>query len=145
MDIKSVVVIGAGTMGSGIAEWFASQFVSVELVDSNQEQLTKAITQIHRSWEKLVEKEKLTSCKMNQMKPFLEVKQLHQANKNADLVIEAIVENLEIKKNLFTDLDKYFSEKTILASNTSSFPITLLAQAVKEERKAEAPGIETTL
>lgn len=141
MDIKSVVVIGAGTMGSGIAEWFASQFVSVELVDSNQEQLTKAITQIHRSWEKLVEKEKLTSCKMNQMKPFLEVKQLHQANKNADLVIEAIVENLEIKKNLFTDLDKYFSEKTILASNTSSFPITLLAQAVKEERKAKFIGL----
>lgn len=141
MDIKSVVVIGAGTMGSGIAEWFASQFVSVELVDSNQEQLTKTITQIHRSWEKLVEKEKLTSCKMNQMKPFLEVKQLHQANKNADLVIEAIVENLEIKKNLFTDLDKYFSEKTILASNTSSFPITLLAQAVKEERKAKFIGL----
>ncbi len=141
MDIKSVVVIGAGTMGSGIAEWFASQFVSVELVDSNQEQLNKAITQIHRSWEKLVEKEKLTSCKINQMKPFLEVKQLQNANKNADLVIEAIVENLEIKKNLFTDLDKNFSEKTILASNTSSFPITLLSEAVKEERKSKFIGL----
>jgi 3-hydroxybutyryl-CoA dehydrogenase len=141
MDIKSVVVIGAGTMGSGIAQWFAGHFVNVELVDTNPAQLEKALKGIHSSWEKLVEKEKLTSCKMNQMKPFLEVKELKDANKNADLVIEAIIENLDIKKNLFSDLDKTFSEKTILSSNTSSFPITLLSSAVSDQRKEKFIGL----
>ena len=141
MDIKSVVVIGAGTMGSGIAQWFASHFINVELVDANSQQLEKALTSIHSSWEKLVEKEKLTSCKSEQMKKFLEVKELKDANKNADLVIEAIIENLEIKKTLFKNLDESFSEETILASNTSSFPITLLSEAVSNERKDKFIGL----
>lgn len=141
MDIKSVVVIGAGTMGSGIAQWFAGQSVKVELVDSNATQLENALQSIHLSWEKLLGKGKLTLDQVSQMKNLLEVKDLQESNKEADLVIEAIIENLEIKKSLFSELDQKFSAHTILASNTSSFPISQLAEAVKEERKEKFIGL----
>ena len=63
MNLQRIVVIGAGTMGSGIAQWFAQQMCCVELVDNSEEQLKKALSSIYQSWDKLVEKEKLTSCK----------------------------------------------------------------------------------
>ncbi len=141
MDIKSVIVIGAGTMGSGIAQWFATHHVNVELVDSNQDQLNKALTSIHSSWDKLAQKNKISTAQAEEMKKFLFVKQLSSANKKADLIIEAIIENLEIKKNLFQELDRDFSAHTILASNTSSFPITLLAEAVSDKRKENFIGL----
>ncbi len=128
-------------MGSGIAQWFAQQMCDVELVDNSEEQLKKALTGIHTSWDKLVEKEKLTSCQVNQMKKLLEIKSLNQVSKNADLVIEAIIENLEIKKALFQNLDQYFAPHTIIASNTSSFPISLMAEAVSSERKKNFVGL----
>ena len=109
VKIERIVVIGAGTMGSGIAQWFAQQMCFVDLVDNSSEQLQKALKSIHSSWDKLVEKEKLSSCQVNQMKKLLEVKSLAEASPDADLVIEAIVENLEIKKELFKQLDQQFS------------------------------------
>ncbi len=141
MNLQRIVVIGAGTMGSGIAQWFAQQMCSVELVDNSQDQLHKALVVIHTSWDKLVEKEKLTSCQVNQMKKLLEVKSLDQVSKKADLVIEAIIENLQIKKDLFQKLDQDFSPSTIIASNTSSFPITLMSEAVSPERKQRFVGL----
>ena len=101
MNLQKIVVIGAGTMGSGIAQWFAQQMCEVELVDNSEEQSKKALSGIHASWDKLVEKEKLSSCQVNQMKKLLEIKSLEQVSKNADLVIEAIIENLDVKKSLF--------------------------------------------
>ena len=141
MNLQRIVVIGAGTMGSGIAQWFTQQMCSVELVDASTEQLNKAKASIHSSWDKLVEKEKLTSCKAEQMKKLLEFKQQHEVSKNADLVVEAIIEDLEIKKNLFVELDQYFYPHTILASNTSSFPIALMAEAVSDTRKPRFVGL----
>lgn len=141
MNLQRIVVIGAGTMGSGIAQWFAQQMCFVELVDNSEEQLKKALAGIHASWDKLVEKEKLTSCQVNQMKKLLEIKGLDQVSKNADLAIEAIIENLDIKKDLFKKLDGYFAPHTIISSNTSSFPITLMSEAVSEERKKRFVGL----
>jgi 3-hydroxybutyryl-CoA dehydrogenase len=141
MNLQKIVIIGAGTMGSGIAQWFTQQMCEVELVDNSEEQLKKALTAIHLSWDKLVEKEKLTSEQVNQMKKLLEIKSLEQVSKDADLVIEAIIENLEIKKTLFKNLDNYFAPHTIIASNTSSFPITLMGEAVSTERKKRFVGL----
>jgi 3-hydroxybutyryl-CoA dehydrogenase len=141
MNLQKIVVIGAGTMGSGIAQWFAQQMCDVELVDNSEEQLKKALAGIHLSWDKLVEKEKLSSCQVNQMKKLLEIKSLNQVSKNADLVIEAIIENLEIKKSLFQNLDQYFAPHTIISSNTSSFPIALMAEAVSATRKSRFVGL----
>jgi 3-hydroxybutyryl-CoA dehydrogenase len=141
MNLQKIVVIGAGTMGSGIAQWFAQQMCDVELVDNSEEQLKKALAGIHSSWDKLVEKEKLSSCQVNQMKKLLEIKSLNQVSKNADLVIEAIIENLEIKKSLFQNLDQYFAPHTIISSNTSSFPIALMAEAVSATRKSRFVGL----
>jgi len=141
MNLQRIVIIGAGTMGSGIAQWFAQQMCSVELVDNSEEQLKKALTGIHSSWDKLVEKQKLTSAQVDQMKKLFEIKTLDQVSKDSDLVIEAIIENLEIKKDLFKKLDTYFSPHTIIASNTSSFPISEMAQAVSPERKPRFIGL----
>ena len=141
MKLERIVVIGAGTMGSGIAQWFAQEMCFVELVDSSTEQLERARKSIFDSWNKLVEKEKLTSCKAEQMKKLLEFKSLESVSKDADLVVEAIIENLDIKRNLFQNLDSYFSEHTILSSNTSSFPIHLMAEAVSSDRKKKFVGL----
>ncbi len=141
MNLQKIVVIGAGTMGSGIAQWFTQQMCFVELVDSSPEQLSKALASIHSSWDKLVEKEKLTSCQVNQMKKLLEVKSLDKVSRTSDLVIEAIIENLDIKKELFKNLDEFFAPHTIIASNTSSFPISMMAEAVSHERKSRFVGL----
>lgn len=141
MKLERIVVIGAGTMGSGIAQWFTQEMCFVELVDSSAEQLERAKKSIFESWNKLVEKEKLTSCKAEQMKKLIEFKSLEAVSKNADLVIEAIVENLDVKKDLFKKLDQHFSKNTILSSNTSSFPIHLMAEAVSSHRRERFLGL----
>src|SRR5688500_8684377 len=101
MELNSIVVVGAGTMGSGIAQWFAQQRCAVELVDNSEKQLTLALSNIHASWDKLAEKKKLSSSGVEQMKQLLKIKHLDSVGKKADLVIEAIIENLEVKKELF--------------------------------------------
>jgi 3-hydroxybutyryl-CoA dehydrogenase len=141
MDIKKVIVIGAGTMGSGIAQWFTQQKCTVELVDNSQDQLQKALQSIHSSWDKLLEKNKLSIKEITVMKQSLSIKSLEEVSKDADLVIEAIIENLEIKKDLFKKLDNYFAPHTTLSSNTSSFPIELMAAAVTPERRKRFVGL----
>lgn len=141
MNIEKVVIIGSGTMGSGIAQWFAQQMCFVELVDTSSEQLMKAKASIFTSWDKLVEKGKLSTEQAEKMKGLLETKSIDQVSRSADLVIEAIIENLEIKKDLFAKLDAYFEPKTILSSNTSSFPIHLMAEAVSPDRKKRFLGL----
>lgn len=142
MELQRIVVIGAGTMGSGIAQWFAQQSCFVELIDSSAEQLVRALTNIHASWDKLAEKGKLTPEQVTWMKKSLEAKPLENvATTNPDLVIEAIVEDLDVKKDLFQKLDYIFATRTIIASNTSSFPITQLAEGVSRERRARFVGL----
>lgn len=141
MEIRSVVVIGAGTMGSGIAQWFAQQDVSTILCDNNPDQARRAYEGILTSWEKLVVKGKLRSDEVERMKNKLQVKPWNEAPQETHLVIEAIIENLEIKKSLFQNLSQYFSNETILASNTSSFPIKLMASALPENSRGRFLGL----
>ena len=141
MNLQRIVVIGAGTMGAGIAQWFAQQKCNVELVDNSEEQLKKALKDIYTSWDKLVEKQKLSSADAEMMKKQLEIKSLNAVSKSADLVVEAIIENLDIKKKLFQELDLFFDPQTIIASNTSSFPITLMSEAVSTTRKTKFLGL----
>jgi 3-hydroxybutyryl-CoA dehydrogenase len=141
MEISSVVVIGAGTMGSGIAQWFAQQLVPTILCDNNPAQAEKARVGIVSSWEKLVEKKKLTSEEVVRMKSILQVKSWQETDRHSALVIEAIIENLEVKKKLFKDLCAHFSAATIIASNTSSFPITQMAQELPHDKKAKFLGL----
>lgn len=139
MNISKVIVIGAGTMGSGIAQWFTQVGCTVELVDNSEVQTAKALNDIHTSWDKLAEKGKLSH--VDDLKRRLSIKTFDQLSKNADLVVEAIIENLEIKKDLFKKLDEYFETHTILSSNTSSFPIELMAEAVRPERRPRFLGL----
>jgi 3-hydroxybutyryl-CoA dehydrogenase len=141
MKLDKIVVIGAGTMGSGIAQWFTQQMCQVELIDYSEDQLNKALQTIHASWNSLAEKQKLSFSQINKMKDLLSTKKMEQATKDADLVVEAIVENLEVKRDLFTKLDKHFESKTILATNTSSFPIELIAEALTESRRPHFLGL----
>lgn len=141
MNISHIVVIGAGTMGSGIAQWFAQQNCTVELVDNSQAQMEKALKSIFESWDKLVEKQKLTTESVSIFKKNLTIQALDKVSRSTDLVVEAIIEDLEIKKTLFKKLDEYFEAHTILSSNTSSFPITLVAEGVKDERRPRFVGL----
>lgn len=141
MNISNVVIIGAGTMGSGIAQWFVQSNCKVELVDNSLPQLEKALKDIHSSWDKLSEKGKLSLEQVMSYKTCLSIKMIDQVSKEADLVVEAIVENLEIKKELFKKLDAYFAPHTIFSSNTSSFPIHLMAESVGTERKKRFLGL----
>ena len=141
MKFNKIVIVGAGTMGSGIAQWFTQQMCQVELVDNFESQLQKSLIEIHSSWDKLATKGKLPVEQVQRMKTLLEIKKLDQVSKDADLVVEAIIENLEIKKNLFRSLDQIFSAHTIFASNTSSFPIELMAESLSNSRRANFLGL----
>ncbi len=141
MNIKKVLIIGAGTMGSGICQWFAQQNVETHLVDANTEQIQKAKANIHSSWDKLQSKEKFTFEQTEEFKFLLKTGELKHIDNNYDLIIEAIIENLEIKKDLFHSLDSKMDESTIIASNTSSFPIELLSENLSEARKKNFIGL----
>ena len=129
-EIKKVAVVGAGTMGQGIAQVCAMAGLEVLLFDVNSEMLGKAIQAIEGNLIKGIERGKVTADEMNKS---LSLIQTIDSEKLliADLIIEAIVERLEIKQQLFTRLEAINSEKTILASNTSSIPITRIASVLK--------------
>lgn len=141
MKINKVIIIGAGTMGQGIAQWFTQQNLIVEMVDQNYEFALKSLARIHQSFDKLQASGKLSSTDVEQFKKNLSVKTIDQIDSGADLVIEAIIENLDVKKKLFSDLDQAMSKETVFASNTSSFPITQIAQGLSEDRKKHFLGL----
>lgn len=127
--IKKVAVLGAGTMGAGIAQVFAQSEYDVLLYDIQIEALEKARQQIERSINAAVDKGKLTADKASEA-----IKRITVSNDFAllkvDLVIEAVVENLEIKRKLFRDIAAQNPDTTILATNTSSIPVTQIAAGV---------------
>lgn len=141
MDIKNVVVIGTGTMGQGIAQWFLQQKVAVEMVDSNYEFALKSHAKIFEGLETLLAKGKLAAKDVANFKQNLHVKKLEDINKDSDLVIEAIIEDKDIKRDLFKKLDEMMSKRTIIASNTSSFPITEMAKDLSDDRKKKFLGL----
>ncbi|MBC7712537.1 MAG: 3-hydroxybutyryl-CoA dehydrogenase [Rhizobacter sp.] len=141
MEIKNVVVIGTGTMGQGIAQWFLQQKVAVEMVDSNYEFALKSHAKIFENLDGLLAKGKLQSADVANFKQNIHVKHLEKINPEADLVIEAIIEDKEVKKELFKKLDEILSARSIIASNTSSFPITELAKDLSDKRKNKFLGL----
>jgi 3-hydroxybutyryl-CoA dehydrogenase len=133
--IKTVGVVGAGTMGNGIAQVFAQSGFTVRLVDVGQPMLDRASATIERSLGKFVEKGKLTTADRDATLGRLETTTSIDELMNADYVVEAIVENAEAKAALFTTLDALTPAHAILASNTSSISITRLGAATKRPDK----------
>jgi 3-hydroxybutyryl-CoA dehydrogenase len=128
-DVKSVGVVGAGTMGNGIAQVFAQAGRHVCLVDIATPMLDRARSSIEKSLARLVEKGKLTPADRDATLGRLTTRTNIEALAGADLVVEAIIENVDAKKALFTSLDALAKPEAILASNTSSISITALGAA----------------
>jgi len=124
-------VIGSGAMGSGIAQVAATASHKVVIYDNNDRSLTNAKTNLQTSLKKLVEKQKISAEQQNSILTNIAFVSELKALDECDLVIEAIVENLEVKKNVFTELETLVNSSCILASNTSSLSITSIAAACK--------------
>ncbi|EQC52487.1 3-hydroxyacyl-CoA dehydrogenase NAD-binding domain-containing protein [Bacteriovorax sp. DB6_IX] len=141
MEINKVLVVGSGTMGRGIAQWFAQQGVNVELIDAVFEVALSAQETIHHSWHKLLDKGKFSASEVEAFKKNLKPVEMSEHSHDCDLVIEAIIENLDIKRELFQKIDLNMKEECIIASNTSSIPITTLARDLSEKRKKRTLGL----
>jgi 3-hydroxybutyryl-CoA dehydrogenase len=127
----NVSVIGSGTMGSGIAQVAATAGCVVKLFDLNQDALSKSKTALEVSLSKLVEKEKIDSAEKSRIQGNISYISSMKELADSDLVIEAIVENLEVKRMVFSELEDMVSKNTILASNTSSLSIASIAASCK--------------
>jgi len=133
--MKKVFIIGAGQMGLDIGQVMAKSGLKVTFRDMTDEILTKAKEKLEKGLDKLISKEKLDEAgKKNIMDNISFTTSLEDA-KDSDLALEAIVENVEIKKSLFADLDRICKPECILATNTSSISITLIANATKRPEK----------
>ncbi len=130
--MKNIAVIGAGTMGNGIAHTFAQNNYNVQLIDISQAALDKGIATITKNLDRMVAKQKVTEEeKSKTLKNITTFTDLKEGVQYASLVIEAATENLDLKCKIFKDLDELCSEDTILATNTSSISITQIAAATK--------------
>jgi 3-hydroxybutyryl-CoA dehydrogenase len=134
--MKKIAVIGSGTMGNGIAHVFAQYGFEVSLIDVNRQALEKAIQTIGKNLDRMVAKEKITTAQKNTtLQNIVTFTTIPEGVAEADLVIEAATENLDVKLNIFKDLDIHTDPETILASNTSSISITQIASATKRPDK----------
>ncbi len=134
MDIKSIGVVGSGTMGGGIAQVAAVAGLDVTLNDVGQEYLDRALKTIDKSLGKLIEKGKITEDKGKILGRIKTTTSLEDF-KAVDFVVEAVFEDLEVKKKVLTALDKIVAPEVILASNTSSISITRLAAVTSRPAK----------
>ncbi|QGR17726.1 3-hydroxyacyl-CoA dehydrogenase [Sulfurisphaera ohwakuensis] len=134
MMIKKIVVVGAGTMGHGIAEVAALSGFKVGLIDISWDFLNRAKDRITESVTRLYEKGQIKE-KVEDILGRMEFNTSYDIAKDADFAIEAVPENLELKKNVFKSLDDITPSHTILATNTSSIPISDIAEATKRKDK----------
>lgn len=141
MNFKKVSVLGAGTMGRGIAQWFAQAGLQVELADISSKAAKQSLELIHQSWDKLEKRGKFTTQEVQQFKSSLSIKEIESFDRNSELLIEAIVEDLNIKSDVFQKLDQIFDKKTIFASNTSSIPINSIAKDLSPSRREKFLGL----
>ena len=126
--MKNITVIGAGTMGNGIAHAFAQKDFNVNLVDISADALNKALATIEKNLDRMVSKEKITTQEkvktLNNIKVYTDIA---QGVKGVDLVVEAATENVNLKLKIFKQLDEICDSNTLLATNTSSISITQIA------------------
>ncbi|MBD8004431.1 3-hydroxybutyryl-CoA dehydrogenase [Bacillus norwichensis] len=135
MQIETVMVVGAGQMGAGIAQVCAQAGYQVHLNDMKEEIVEKGLEVIAENLDRQVQKERISSEeKESILSRFIKSTDLKDA-KNVDIVIEAAVENLKIKMQIFENLDQYAPAHAILATNTSSLPITEIAAATNRPEK----------
>lgn len=135
MAIKTVGVVGAGSMGSGIANLAALNGYKVILRDVEQRFLDNGLTRIDQFMTKSVERGKMTEEEKAEVFGRIHGTTYLEALKEADIVIEAIIENLDAKKSVFAELDQIVPEGVILATNTSSMSITEIAGATKRSER----------
>lgn len=135
MNVQKIMVIGAGQMGSGIAQVCAQAGYSVLLNDLKQEFVDRGLGVIKKNLNRQVEKERMSAQQMEEVLYKLAPSTELSDAKDVDLIIEAAVENMEIKTKIFSQLDEIAPAHAILASNTSSLPITEIAAATKRPEK----------
>jgi len=136
MTVKNITVLGSGVMGHGIAQVSATAGYNVELRDIKQEFLDKAMEKIKWSLDKLVSKEKISKEEgesiFSRITPIVD---LNEAVKNAELVIEVVPEIMDLKKSVYAELDKAANPEVVFASNTSTLPITEIANTTSRPEK----------
>ena len=135
MEIERVGVVGAGTMGNGIAHVFAQKGYSVILCDVEQKFLERGLATVSKNLDREVTKNKLTEAQKNETLKRIEPTIDRSRLAECDLIVEAASEKLEIKSELFRDLDRICRPEVILASNTSSISITKLAAVTNRPQK----------
>ncbi len=134
--MKNISIIGAGTMGNGIAHVFAQNGFQVNLIDISQNALDRALSTINKNLERLLSKERITNdIKDETLKNIVTFNSISEGLQNADLVIEAATENEDIKLKIFRQIDKEAPDKCILATNTSSISITKIAAVTSRPDK----------
>ena len=134
--MKNIAVIGAGTMGNGIAHTFAQFNYKVCLIDISEVSLEKGMATIARNLDRMVSKEKISEADKTQtLQNISTFTSIEEGVKNADLVVEAATENSVLKTKIFKELDEVCAEHTILATNTSSISITQIAAATNRPDK----------
>ncbi|HEX8315403.1 MAG TPA: 3-hydroxybutyryl-CoA dehydrogenase [Flavisolibacter sp.] len=134
--MKKIAVIGAGTMGNGIAHVFAQTGFSVSLIDVSQPQLEKAIQTISKNFDRQIAKGSLgMEVKESSLQNIKTHTSVSTGVENADLVVEAATENIELKLKIFQQMDEHAPADCILATNTSSISITKIAAATKRPEK----------
>ncbi|MBU9723176.1 MULTISPECIES: 3-hydroxyacyl-CoA dehydrogenase family protein [Bacillaceae] len=137
MEKFTLGVIGAGTMGNGIAQLGAQKGMKVILWDMNEELVSKGFDRISATLSKLVKREKITDAQKEEMLSNIKTTSKLEDLQNVSVVIEAIVENLEVKQDVFRQLDNILAPEAIIATNTSSLSITSIAEATgRQERVA---------
>tara|TARA_B110000467_G_C18332444_1_gene494413 strand:+ start:2784 stop:3698 length:915 start_codon:yes stop_codon:yes gene_type:complete len=126
--MKNITVIGAGTMGNGIAHTFAQKDFNVNLVDISADALERAIATISKNLDRMVKKERITEDdKDNTLSNITTYTDIKEGVKGVDLVVEAATENIDLKLKIFKQLDEICDTNTLLATNTSSISITKIA------------------
>lgn len=133
---KNIVIIGAGTMGNGIAHTFAQTGFTVNLVDVSQAALDKGIATISKNLDRIIAKGNMTEDqKTETLNKISKFTNLEDCAANADLIVEAATENLDLKLKIFKQMDELAPEKCILATNTSSISITKIASVTNRPEK----------
>ena len=134
--MNTIAVIGAGTMGNGIAHVFAQKEYPVHLIDISEAALEKGVATINKNLDRMVAKSSISKeLKQETLDRITTFSSLQEGIEGVDLVIEAATENLDIKLDIFRSLDKLCSEDTILATNTSSISITQIAAVTQQPEK----------
>ena len=134
--MKNIAVIGAGTMGNGIAHTFAQFGYKTNLIDISEESLKKGMDTISMNLDRMISKEKISEEDKNKtLQNITTFTKISEGAKNVDLVVEAATENVDLKLSIFKELDGICSQNTVLASNTSSISITKIASVVSNPQR----------